>query len=68
VRRKLEMKNIGAEQMKGELIMKGNLMSPMKDFMSLDPFRLFPNRMEGLMEEPLLRGTEEWPLKAWVPT
>ncbi len=47
--------------------MKGNLMSPVKDFMSLDPFRLFPNRMEGLMEEPLFRGTEEWPLKAWIP-
>ena len=47
--------------------MKGNLMSPVKDFMSLDPFRLVPNRMGQLFEEPLLRGTEEWPMKAWVP-
>ena len=31
--------------MKGAVIMKGNLMSPVKDLMSLDPFRLFPNRM-----------------------
>ena len=46
--------------------MKGNLMAPVKDFMSLDPFRLFPNRMERLLEEPLFRG-EEWPLKAWAP-
>ena len=56
--------------MKGELIMKGNLMAPVKDFMSLDPFRLFPNRMERLFEEPMLgtmMGNEEWPLKAWVP-
>lgn len=48
----------------------GNFLSPVKDFMSLDPFRRFPNRMERLFEEPLLRsmmGTEEWPLKAWVP-
>ena len=45
--------------------MKGNLMAPVKDFMSLDPFRLFPNRMERLLEEPLLR--EELPLKAWIP-
>ena len=46
--------------------MKGNLMSPVKDFMSLDPFRLFPNRM-GLLDEPMFRQTEEWPMKAWVP-
>ena len=45
--------------------MKGNLMAPVKDFMSLDPFRLFPNRMERLREEALLR--EELPLKAWIP-
>ena len=45
--------------------MKGNLMAPVKDFMSLDPFRLFPNRMERLREESLLR--EELPLKAWIP-
>jgi HSP20 family protein len=51
--------------MKGELIMKGNLMAPVKDFMSLDPFRLFPNRLERLREEALLR--EELPLKAWIP-
>ncbi len=50
--------------MKGELIMKGNLMAPVKDFMSLDPFRLFPNRMERLLEEPLPR---EELLKAWIP-
>ncbi len=52
--------------MKGEVIMKGNLMSPVKDFMSLDPFRLFPNRM-GMLDEPMFRSAEEWPLKAWVP-
>ena len=45
--------------------MKGNLMAPVKDFMSLDPFRLLPNRLERLLEEPLLR--EGWPLKAWIP-
>lgn len=45
--------------------MKGNLMAPVKDFMSLDPFRLFPNRLERLLEEPL--ATEQWPLKAWTP-
>ena len=48
----------------------GNFLSPVKDFMSLDPFRLFPNRMERLLEEPMLRtmmGNQEWPLKAWVP-
>ena len=57
--------------MKGEVIMNtGNVLIPVKDFMSLDPFRLFPNRMERLFEEPMLRtvvGNEEWPLKAWVP-
>ena len=47
--------------------MKGNLMSPVKDFMSLDPFRLFPSRMERLFEDPQFRGTEDWHLKAWVP-
>jgi len=47
--------------------MKGNLMSPVKDFMSLDPFRLLPNRMERLFDEPLFRQAEEWPMKAWVP-
>src|SRR6266508_6469543 len=48
----------------------GNFLTPVKDFMSLDTFRLFPNRMERLFEEPMLRsmmGTEEWPFKAWVP-
>src|SRR5947207_9189401 len=54
-----------AESMKGDLIIKGNLMAPVKDFMSLDPFRLFPNRLERLLEEPLLR--EELPPKAWIP-
>jgi len=47
--------------------MKGNLMSPVKDFVTLDPFRLFPNRLERLFDDPLFRQTEEWPLKAWVP-
>jgi HSP20 family protein len=47
--------------------MKGNLMSPVKDFMSLDPFRLLPNRMERLFDEPLFRHAEEGPMKAWVP-
>lgn len=46
--------------------MKGNLMAPVKDFMSLDPFRLFSNRAQSLLEEPLFQG-EEWPFKAWVP-
>lgn len=46
--------------------MKGNLMAPVKDFMTLDPFRLFPNRMERLLEESPLRG-EEWTLQAWAP-
>ena len=46
----------------------GNFLTPVKDFMSLDPFRLFPNRMGNFFEEPLPRPmTEEWPLKAWVP-
>ena len=57
--------------MKGEVIINtGNVLIPVKDFMSLDPFRLFPNRTERLFEEPMLRtmvGNEEWPLKAWVP-
>ena len=57
--------------MKGEMIMNtGNVLIPVKDFMSLDPFRLFPNRTERLFEEPMLRtmvGNEEWPLKASVP-
>ena len=56
--------NMRAEQMKGEAIMNtGNFMSPIKDFMSLDPFRLFPHRMETY--RPF--ETEEWPMKAWVP-
>ncbi|HXI23225.1 MAG TPA: Hsp20/alpha crystallin family protein [Pyrinomonadaceae bacterium] len=45
--------------------MKGNLMAPVKDLMSLDPFHLFPNRTERLLEESLLRA--ELPLKAWIP-
>jgi len=41
----------------------GNFLTPVKDFMSLDPFRLFPNRME-----PLFRTeSEPWPMKAWMP-
>jgi HSP20 family protein len=59
--------NMGAEHLKGEAIMKGNLMSPVKDFMSLDPFRLFPNRMDRLFDDSLFRQAEEWPVKAWVP-
>ena len=54
--------------MKGEVIMKtGNFMAPVKDFMSLDPFRLLPHRMGHLFDEPMFRGAEEWPMKAWVP-
>ena len=50
----------------------GNFLTPVRDFMSLDPFRLFPNRMEHLFEEPLalfrpVMATEEWPLRAWTP-
>lgn len=53
----------------------GNFLTPVKDFMSMDPFRLFPNRMERLFtEEPLamlrtMLPIEEnyWPLKAWTP-
>ena len=51
----------------------GNFLTPVKDFIS-DPFRLFPNRMERLFEEPLamfrpLLPMEEnyWPVKAWTP-
>jgi HSP20 family protein len=59
--------------MKGEAIMNsGNFLTPVKDFMSLDPFRLFPNRMERFFEEPLallrpMMGAGEWPLRAWMP-
>ena len=50
----------------------GNFLTPVRDFMSLDPFRLFPDRMEHLFEEPLalfrpVMATEEWPLRAWTP-
>jgi HSP20 family protein len=52
----------------------GNFMTPIRDFMSMDPFRLFPSRMERMLEEPLgmFRPTlpmEEnyWPMKAWTP-
>lgn len=38
----------------------GNFLGPVKDFMHLDPFRLFPNRMEPMFGE-------EWPMKTWVP-
>jgi HSP20 family protein len=54
-----------AYRWKGELIMNtGNFLTPVKDFMHLDPFRLFPHRMD-----PMLRPMfgEEWPMKAWVP-
>jgi HSP20 family protein len=62
--------------MKGAKTMNtGNFLTPVKDLMSMDPFRLFPNRMERLFtEEPLamLRPTltmEEnyGPVKAWTP-
>ena len=46
--------------------MKGNLMAPVKDFMSLDPFRLLPNRMERLFGEQPVRP-EDWQARAWVP-
>jgi len=39
-----------------------NFLTPVKDFMSLDPFRLFPHRM-GHFEEPLLRPMGE----GWAP-
>ena len=52
----------------------GNFLTPVKDFMSRDPFRLFPNRMEHLFEEPLAifrssLPTEDnyLPLKTWTP-
>ncbi len=55
--------NVMAEHMKGEWIMNsGNFMSPLKDFMHLDPFRLFPHRLEANLVLP-----EEWPIKAWAP-
>jgi HSP20 family protein len=62
-------RNMSAEPWKGEEIMKtGNFLTPVRDFMSLDPFRLFPHRMGNLFEEPLFRmGTEDWPMKAWIP-
>ena len=46
----------------------GNYLTPRKNFMGLDPFRL-SNRMERLFDEPLFRAftTEEWPLKEWTP-
>jgi HSP20 family protein len=60
--------------MKGEVIMNtGNALTPVKDFVSMDPIRLLPNRMERLFEElasirPMLPVEENyWPLKAWTP-
>jgi len=51
-----------------------DFLTPVKDLMSMDPFRPFPSRMEDLVEEPLamFRRTlpiEEnyWPFKAWTP-
>ena len=41
----------------------GNFLTPMKDFMSFDPFRLFPHRMEPVFA-PM---SEDWPMKAWAP-
>lgn len=41
----------------------GNFLTPVKDFMHLDPFRLFPNRMDPMFRQ----FDEEWPMKAWVP-
>jgi HSP20 family protein len=46
----------------------GNFLTPFKDLMPMDPFRLFPNRFENLFEESLFRNmmpTET--MKAWVP-
>lgn len=52
----------------------GNFMTPIRDFMSMDPFRLFPSRMERMLEEPLamfrpmLPMEENYgPMKAWTP-
>src|SRR5215510_8187981 len=57
--------NQRAEHLKGESIMKrGNFLTPMKDFMSFDPFRLFPHRMEPLFGSTM---AEDWPMKAWAP-
>jgi HSP20 family protein len=60
--------------MKGEVIMNtGNVLTPVKDFMSVDPIRLFPNRMDRLFEElallrPMLPIEEDYrPVKAWTP-
>lgn len=60
--------------MKGEVIMNTrNFMTPVKDFMSMDPIRLLPNRMERLFEElasirPILPIEENyWQVKAWTP-
>jgi HSP20 family protein len=62
--------------MKGEVIMNtGKFLTPVKDLMSMDPFRLFPNRTEALftdeplaMLRPMLRTEENyWPVKAWKP-
>ena len=39
-----------------------NFLTPVKDFMSFDPFRLFPHRM-GHFEEPLFRPMGE----GWAP-
>lgn len=51
----------------------GNLMTPSKSFL-MEPFRLFPNTLNRMLEEPLamfrpLLPLEEnyWPLKAWTP-
>ena len=52
----------------------GNFMTPIKDFMSMDPFRLFPNRVEFMLEEPLAMfrpplpaEDNYWSMKAWTP-
>jgi HSP20 family protein len=50
----------------------GNLTPLAKNLRSLDPFRLFPNRMESLFDEPMnalrpFTGNEDWTLKAWTP-
>ena len=43
----------------------GNFLTPMKDFMSFDPFRLFPHRMEPVFGQPTVN--EDWTMKAWAP-
>ena len=45
-----------------------NNLTPFKDYMPIDPFRLFPNRLESLFGEPLslFQPTAEM-TKTWTP-